>query len=227
MLSRPYPATSPGVAGADADNPWLALQWRPPFVLPQDALGASPYTTSLPPGPWYGPLTNASVVLLMLMPGVGEQDFLDITDPDFMDMSRDQLTSNARFPWHLRRWRNTGGGSYWWPRLKRLVSDSSEEAVADALAVAQIYPYHSVAWQAPTGDIPSQSYTATLVRRAISRRALIVSMMGWRRWTEMIPELAHADFIRALNPRTTYLTPGNLGINEYARLGDRLAAADR
>src|SRR5262249_47227366 len=140
---------------------------------------------------------------------------IDIRDPEFVAMSRDQLSGRAPFPWHLPRWRRTEGAAYWWPRVRQLVEDTSERSVAEHLAIAQLLPYHSEHWQNPSGPIPSQIYTLGLVRAAIERGAVIVCMLGWNRWLEVLPELGPLGVRRAHNPRTTWVTPKNLGVDAY------------
>jgi hypothetical protein len=204
-------------------NPWTRLRPKPPFVLPEDAHAASDHELRLPPGPWYGPLNTAPVVALMLSPGVNSADFLDVQDPKFLATSLAQLTGDSPFPFHLPRWSHTAAGQYWAPRLRDLADATTDELVAERFAVAQLLPYHSKSWQEPRGIVPSQSFTFELVRRAIARHAVLIALVGWSRWTAVMPELERADVVVGRNPRNPYISPGNLG-SAYWQIIRRLLA---
>jgi len=204
-----------------AQNPWSRLPSSPPYVLPEDRYGASEHETRLPPGPWYGPINSAMVVALMLSPGVNQQDFLDVQNPHFLATNLEQLTGDAPFPWHLRKWAHTAAGQYWEPRLRNLANDTTDEIVAKRFAVAQLFPYHSKSWQQPRGYVSSQAFTFGRVREAVARGAMIIALVGWPRWEDEMPELGRAGVAVGRNPRNPYVTVGNFG-PAYRRIIDRL-----
>ncbi len=76
-------------------NPWVdGTPAKAPYVLAQDAAGASGYELHKLPCPWSGPAFTATVIVLLLNPGyAAEQDRLDLLRPDFVTLARDQLTS--------------------------------------------------------------------------------------------------------------------------------------
>jgi hypothetical protein len=205
-------------------NPWLRLPSQPPFVLPEDREGAAKHSTNLIPGPWYGPIKTAPVIALLKSPGENPQDYEDIQDPEFRRLSLGQLTGDAPFFWHLPEWGHTAAGQYWGPRLRGLIDATSNAAVAERFAVAQVLPYHAQHWQTPSGPIPSQKYTFELVRDGIDRGALFLAMVGWSKWLAAVPELQTADIVFGRSVQSPYYSRGNLGDKEFHRVVDRLLA---
>ena len=210
-----------------ATNPWANVPSQPDYVLPEDAAGARPFALSVLPGPWSGPALTARVLLLLLNPGYEPgRDERDLEELDLRILYRSQTSGLAPFPWHLPRWARYGGGEYWGKLLRRLTEDVGPEAVATGLASVQWLSYHSTAWVEPAGPIPSQKYTARVIRYALNRGALLVIARSWPEWTALVgEELTRAPVIHLRNHRRPYLTPGNMGTDAYGRLIAALAAS--
>jgi len=216
-----------------AANPWLALPQKEPFVLAMDApliqafnAKAQPrhrYDLSLYPEPYFG-LHTASVVVLNLNPGWHPQDATVHAQAEFAAMSRSSLRHNLRpHPFlHLQPLAMTPGGRWWHQRVRRLAAEVGFEAVAHRLACVQFTPYHSEEFTSNSPVLPSQQYSFGLVWDAIARGAEIVVMRSWNLWSAAIPELAAYERThRGSNPRSPYLSPGNLK-SSYGRIVESL-----
>ncbi len=207
------------------ENPWVRTPGAPPYVLPGDATGAAPYRLEKIPSPWSGPAFTADVVMLLLNPGFGEQvDHQDLRDPEFVALCRAQLSGVDPFPWLLQRWSATGASGYWRPRLRHLCADVGDGAIAERFATIQWTAYASKTWEPPSAPIPSQEFTAEVVRAAIARDALIVVARSWAQWMALVPELTGAPVLRLRSPRSPFLTPGNVGDEGYRNVVKRLRA---
>ncbi|HMM44901.1 MAG TPA: hypothetical protein PKE41_04650 [Candidatus Macondimonas sp.] len=215
-------------------NPWLALPKTDPRVLPSDAellyafnQKAAPeykYDLSLFPEPYFGSRT-ASVVVLNLNPGWSEEDAAVHARPEFATMARASLRHALEpYPFlHLQPGAATPGGIWWHQRVRRLVEDvKCYKAVAKGLGCVQYMPYHSQKYHPRSPALPSQQYSFALVREAIARKAEIVILRSGRLWLDSVPELERYDRCHyGANPRSPYLSPGNLG-GAYDRIVSRL-----
>lgn len=82
--------------------------------------------------------------------------------------------------------------------------------------------YHSQRYSRKKHEFRSQAYSFFLVEKAIERNADIVIMRGRTYWETALPQLAAYRRIHyACNPRSPYLSPGNLK-GSYIHLKDRL-----
>lgn len=218
---------------ASTPNPWLQLPGAPPFVLAEDAslirafnkkaAPAYQYDLSLYPEPYFGSPT-APVVVLNLNPGWSPEDAATHARPDFAAMARDNLACTlAPYPFlHLQPTASTPGARWWHQRVRQLVADVGFDKVARGLACIQFNPYHSLKYASASPQLPSQQYSFTLVRGAMSRGAEIIVMRSRALWETAVPELATYRHIhRASNPRSPYLSPGNLK-SSYDRIVERL-----
>jgi len=201
-------------------NPWLDTPNKNPFILPSDEMAirvfnrhASPdfeIHTNLVPEPFFGPF-NAPIVVLLLNPGVDDDDARAHRSPklrakllrnlrrDDSEMPHVHLGSHDRHP-----------GALWWGRAVDQLG--CRERVARSILAIQYFPYHSRRFAHSSIRLPSQEFTFALVRRAISRGAVIVQARGLDYWLGAVPELAaHSPWIRPSNVRRLLLSRGNLG----------------
>jgi hypothetical protein len=210
-------------------NPWGELPCAPPYVLPCDRehverhnAKCKPehrYDLNLLPEPFFG-RPEAPVVVLMSNPGVGGEDGRVHATPSFATLARKslvhQLPPGGSFL-HLRSDAPGGGHRYWRARTRVLAAalgeEQGEERLQEGLLALQLAPYHSKRFPTVCDRLPSQEYTLGLLNAAMHRKALILVMRGERHWNALAPLLADYDpalKIKAANPRSTYLTEGNL-----------------
>ncbi len=217
-------------------NPWLRLPESASFVLPEDEpllekfnARAKPehfYDLNLYPDPYFGSL-NASVVVLLLNPGLHEKDREEHERPDFAEIARKNLAHKLeQYPFmYLHPAAASTPGSEWWQkRTRQLRSDVGDETVAKNLACIQYMPYHSKKYRHSSVPLPSQAYTFHLVRQAIARGAEIVILRSRDIWLQAVPELEFCEdrLHFGANARATYLTRGNLHAS-YDRIAQRLS----
>jgi len=95
----------------------------------------------------------------------------------------------------------TGFQEWWRDKLRYVIHETSEEAVARFMFVAQYIPYsHKNKIDKPP-ELPSQKYTFALVRKAMAAGKTIVLMYPKREWYEAIPQLeSYEKCYTLLNP---------------------------
>lgn len=152
-----------------------------PFRVHLDAL----------PEPFVG-RPDAPVVLLALNPGYSDDDAALHALPAFAARLRANLAHEPQaYPFYLLDPANGGPGRDWWRQhLKPLLQEFSEERVANALLCVEYFPYHSRRFHASAPRLASQDYGFALVRHAVTRGAVVVSMRAYRLWSAAVPELA-------------------------------------
>lgn len=214
-------------------NPWIALRHDAPYVLEEDQEQVEAFNQkakpeyrlelSLLPEPFFGSI-SAPVVVLNLNPGLDSEDMEVHSRPEYIKRARDSL-SHALHPYpflHLQPKTDSPGARWWRSRTRTLVSDVGFDAVANGLACVQYMPYHSRRFDRRTPRLTSQLYGFDLVSQAMDRGAEIVIMRSAALWYEVIPSLkGYRHHFCASNPRSPYLTPGNLKDN-YQVVADRL-----
>ncbi len=209
------------------NNPWVRLPDAPPYVLPEDLPGAVPFQLHCRmPEPWHGPITRATVLLLLRNPGHHLQDLEDSGNPQLVGVWRRQLSGDQPFQYVLPELSWTGGAHYWIARLRVLIETVGAERLSDRFAVAQAIPYASSYEIAPMGSIPSAAYTGALVRAALQRGALVIVGRAAHLWANLVPELLVEPTAPVLSqPRAMpTLTPERLGAALFEQVVDRLRA---
>jgi len=214
-------------------NPWLNLPLSPPYALEADlaqlnsfnasALRKHQFDLRLFPEPFFG-TTLTPVVVLNLNPGWSPEDEATHSQPWFADQARRSL-AHALEPYpfiHLLPGGRTGGCIWWQRRTRELVDDVGFDRIAKGIACVQYMPYHSPEFSQRVPLVQSQEYSFQLVRNAMRRGAEIVVMRSFQLWVSAIPEITtYAHLHVAVNPRSPYLSPGNLK-SSYVKIVERL-----
>lgn len=189
--------------------------------------------TNLMPEPLFGPF-DAPVVVLLLNPGVSEQDAQAHANPALRTRLLANLRRDTREEWrqpHVHLAADLAyPGADWWRsavgHLTREVVDGvplTPKRIAGRLLAVQFFPYHSREFHHGLLRLPSQDFGFALVRQAIARDALTI-MRGEKYWLGAVPELARHRSVARLNaPINAALTPGNVGESVYQQLHARLA----
>lgn len=208
-------------------NPWPDLPRSAPFVLPRDAHAIDAHNSKCEqkrefafniidvlPEPFIGDVQKASVVILQLNPG-----FDPVADPPSHadDEFRKSLLANIghkhqEWPFYYLNpeFRNHPGSIWWHRKLGKMQAEIPCEALAKRLAVIEWFPYKSTRFK-PGKGVDSQDYSFSLVREAISRKALIILSRSRKLWEKSVPELSgYRRLLTLSSVQNVSLTPGNL-----------------
>ncbi len=100
--------------------------------------------------------------------------------------------------------------------MSELIEATGKQAAAQALFCIEYLGYHSCSYKrippsVSGGYLPTQLYAASLVKRAIAQRKMIVLMRARSEWLGLVPELKSYEGIYVLkNPQRVYLSRGNM-----------------
>lgn len=193
-------------------NPWVALPTKAPFVLEADRPAIDRYNrtarpdryvqTSLMPEPFVGRV-NAPILLLLLNPGLSDDDFGLHARADFRDGVRrclhQERTSYANY---FLEPNAVGAGARWTRRvLSRLLEEFGAQTVANRVGQLEYFPYHSRRFAHRGLCVPSQEFTFQLLRLAIRREAVILLIRGQKIWEDAVPELRRYKRVYRTNSR--------------------------
>lgn len=212
------------------ENPWRELPDTPPFVAPADAAQIArlaprlrgPYELKLDllPQPWTGNVNTAEVFMLALNPGFAEVDHQDLQNPDYAEQWRLTLTFETRTPFYFLdpAFARTSGFQWWHRRLRELIAVAGLEVVAKKVMCLEHFPYKSVRYQPLGVTLPSQQFTAELLREAMRQGKQVVVMRSERIWLESVPELKAYPYIRLSNHQNPYLSRAQMTGEQFGRL---------
>jgi hypothetical protein len=113
--------------------------------------------------------------------------------------------------------------------MKDLVCEAGPaELLARQILVVQFHGYHSLGWKPLGAVLPSQERGFQLVKRAMTRNALIVVVLGWARtpanarWSRAVKGLAEYPNTIWNKNRAATVNRGNLGDIAFDRIRDAL-----
>ncbi len=212
------------------DNPWSALPEQPPYVLPMDERAVAAHngklghdqqryrlvTETVLPEPFVGDPRTASVVLLLANVGYKAADDVAHAEKAFQRaLRRNLLHGETEFPFYFLGpgFETTPGGIWWRRRLRLLIEDTSVETVARRVACVEWLTYKSTKFKRCEEALPSQSYGWSLVRDALARGAVVVSLRSCKLWELSVPELEEHPMITTASKQSVYITPNNLCLN--------------
>ena len=217
-------------------NPWLALPTQPPYVLPNDkphltdyakAPSDTAYHLDLPPLPFQG-RPDAPIVLLGLNPGYSEaNDENWHKKPEFLEINQRNYRHDATSEYplfflnpNIEGGSFSGGQNWWHRRLKPLrKAGYDDKLLARAFLSVQYVPYRSKSYKHNRTVLESQKYGFDLVRQAVERGALVISLRSERLWKEAVEELdGYERFYQLSNPRYPVLSEKQLGTDKYQEL---------
>jgi hypothetical protein len=156
----------------------------------------------LVPQPFMGNLEAAKVVIVLLNPGLGPADFhAEFEHPAFREALLQNLQgelTHSEFPFLFLdpTWAWTGGYSWWYARLRRIVAcfenaqgsrRAAQSFVAQSIASLELVPYHSQ--KEPRGYLQLRSVgLATRAVAALQHAGKkIVVVRGHRHWAVQGP----------------------------------------
>jgi hypothetical protein len=214
-------------------NPWNSLPPGPPYVLPEDAAlirrhrftESSRIDVDMLPEPYLGD-PDAPVVLLNLSPAWFGEDADWHTYWPFQEAARRSLEhAPATYPFYPLNPAFDGSVEHrWWSqKLKPLIERFGAKVIARQIFCVHLFPYRTRRFTHHRLLLPSQEYGLALVRRAITRDALVVAMRSWHTWHGRIEELGESRVVHVSSVQNPTLSEKNLG----RRFGQVVAAIER
>jgi len=202
-------------------NPWTALPSKAPFVLAEDSAAIARFNeratertrveTDLLPEPFVGRL-EAPVVLLALNPGVSDGDFELHEDLAFQDRVRScHRQDPLAWPYYYLDPEVNGPGARWSARvLALLIRELGAARTANGVVLFEYMAYHSRGFAHDRVELPSQAFTFSLVRAALSRATAVFVTRGLKLWSKAIPQLAdHPRLFRTRSTQNIVISPRN------------------
>jgi hypothetical protein len=187
---------------------WTAMHagWREFTANPGFGASDRRLHLALLPMPFAGPLETASVVVLMLNPGLSPVDyFAEYEVPEFRNTLLSNLQRSAACPEHLNPFLNPqfawhSGFGYWHGKFRELIANHAAahgRSLAESLRVfsreiafLELYPYHSESFGLPR-SIRSRLVSArlacsyaheVLLPRALSGETLLLVTRQAKEW---------------------------------------------
>lgn len=175
------------------------------------------FQTWMPPEPWIGSL-EAPVVILYANPGATDDDLAGKRQADDA-LIREYSIANLNqtledFPHFFfdPLLENTAGGRWFRARFSNLINETSLQAVSQGIITVELAPYHSRNWRNPSKPLPTQEFTNSIVRNAVSKGSLIVGARGRKLWEAAVPELRnYPRIVRPRSQQSAHVSPGNYG----------------
>lgn len=165
--------------------------------------------TNMGPCPYEGNVDSAPVVLLLANPGY---DATSSEHDHFFRLDGWPLAGlHPDAPVGMRTW--------WQPRLRHLIEKHTLQGVSRSVAALQLNPWASERFD-PRCRPPSQQLLFTIAQQALMRGAIVVRMRCAKIWSTPLQIVGDERVISTKNPRASYLSPGNLGIDRWAMIDD-------
>lgn len=93
---------------------------------------------SFPPGPIFGPLKTAKIILCYANPGIDDLSLEAIRNPKSLAELFEQLAGNKNYPHHLAGWRE------WFNQRANSLFDGDIELAGRHISIFNLVPYSSV-----------------------------------------------------------------------------------
>jgi hypothetical protein len=173
------------------------------------------------PLPFFGN-AGANFVILMANPGLDPVNTAKEEKPALrrlFDQARKQEKMTSPFVFLDDAFVGTPGHTWWSKRLKKLIEQVGLEKVQKGIFSAEIHPYKSINYKALHAPLPTQAYTANLVRDHVNNGSLILMGRARKEWIELVPELEKYKNVIHLNSKqSSYITPGNTAPGDFDKI---------
>ena len=180
----------------------------------------------LAPEPWIGNV-ESKVVILLANPGATKENLAGKREPNPFRQElaiKNLHMEKMDYPHYFLdpSLHSDPGGKWWRTTLGKLIKDTSLENVSRNVLSLEALPYHSRYFETPVLEMPTQRFTAQLLREAINRDAFIVIYRQSNYWISQVPELKKypRKTMNPINTQRVWITPGNLrnGYEEIVQL---------
>ncbi len=173
------------------------------------------------PLPFFGNAT-AGFAILMANPGLDPIN----TDKEelphlrkLFDQARKQEKMKSPFVFLDDAFAGTPGHAWWSKRLGKIIEEVGLEKVQNGIFSAEIHPYKSINYKALKAPMPTQTYTAQLVRDLINQGSLILMGRAKKEWFALVPELEKYKKLIELNSKqNSFITPGNTAPGDFNKI---------
>jgi hypothetical protein len=206
-------------------SPWHNLPEIADYILPDDwaCIKHHPHFSNLHldtlPGQFAGGLDTAEVIFLALNPGSRESDVtVNLKLLKFLEANRNNHNNPYGSPFYYLDDGFEETGVYkWWAKILNalLQADVTKTSLNDRIMLINYFPYHSVTDPNIKTRIPSQQFAFDLVQEAIDRKKTIVIMRSKKLWCNAVPGLATYKYMLVKNLRRPFISPGNLGEENF------------
>lgn len=166
-----------------------------------------------------GDILNAQVLLLYANPGYDPK--IDKQEPIVFSLPGWPLV------WLSPDSAKHHPGAYRWlcSRLRHLTERYGAQFVAQNVANMNIVPWSSREYKAGC-SLPSREVQLNLARSAAKRGAVLVAVRARAVWRPLLEEFP-AQVVLTRNPRSSHISPGNLGADGWQRVITVLDAVHR
>ena len=205
-------------------NPWFNLTAKPPFVLDEDRSFLDSFNSrhrgsvkeiilDEMPSPYIGN-PEASVIFLNLNPGYVAGESASPIISRFREMAKANLLHQFfDYPFYPLdpTLEGTPSGYRWFTQKFNpliIASGMSSRALSQKIFLVEYFPYRSQKYGWDSNFLLSQEYSIDLVKKAISRQAIVVIMRGEALWLSALP------ILREYSNRCTLHSPQNVTISE-------------
>jgi len=189
-----------------------------PWVLPQDKVAVGKHNKryqgtayelrlELRPEPFIG-APAAPVWLLNLNPGFDEDD-LDVGPQIIARQEQGIRLENHSF-WYLDPVFACPGQRWWARNLRPIIREYGLDFAMQSFFCAELYPYHSYRYRKCRQHLPSQLFTAALVRDGCTKGKSFIIMRARAAWMQLVPELENANWTELRNKRNPFISHKNL-----------------
>ena len=219
------------------DNPWAGFKHSEYMVHPDDVASFENHNNRvklehkfipfLAPEPWIGNV-ESKVVILLANPGATKENLAGKRERNTFRQELAIKNLNMENMEHPHYFLDPSllsdpGGKWWRTALGRLIKDTSLEKVSQNVLSLEALPYHSRYFEVPALEIPTQRFTAQLLREAVNRDAFIVIYRQLDYWISQVPELKNypRKTLNPINIQRVWITPGNLR-NGYEQIVELL-----
>lgn len=189
------------------------------------------------PEPYMGN-PDANVILLFANPGYGGKEKDDYNATKLKEKIFKNLThANLDYPYYYldpelydssskSQPKFTEGAKWARRRMRELIDKIEPEELSQKVFTLQLHPYHSARFKKLNDSFKGYNYTMSLfedaIERAEKKNALIVCARSYQHWNneykkikknpdlDMMEDLGD-NFMKMLNPRTTYFSPKHFG----------------
>jgi hypothetical protein len=173
------------------------------------------------PLPYFGN-KDAGFVILMANPGLDPVKTALEEKPamrKLFDQARKHEKMSSPFVFLDDEFIGTPGHQWWSKRLRRIIDEVSLENVRKGIFSAEIHPYKSVNYAAVHEELPTQRYTAELVKQLIDRGSLVLMGRARAEWIHLVPALEKYKNVIELNSKqNSFITEKNTKRGDFRRI---------
>jgi hypothetical protein len=209
------------------ENPWInysfensAIHTLDEALIEEFNLKAKPnvsYNKELLPDPYIGNI-NTKILLLMLNPGVRENDFSVHKTSGFIKLHRKNIDqTELEYPfYYLNPELDCPGSDYWHKKLGTLITEFGVKKISKVFCCLQLVSYHSISFKKSSKLLPTQEFTKCILKNHMENDLPIIIMRSRTMWESLVPELKSYNNSFVLNSfLNPVITSNNVGVDNF------------